>query len=415
MKGTKISDLRLLKNIVNNAFDSAQGKRNTYKYEKVLFRDKRLKKLNDIIKHQVVSMIGKVESTKNEGCLSEMSVVSSSFDGFMHLSETKFCKIDIIQNSYENNRQTQPTNYEQNSINELYEEKEIEPVAIDLLENDSACGTSDSIFLMNLKLSHSKDRLKSMLQNKAISNKLFLKLLKMYSWSGEDFFENSDNRDVSAAIITRFCADIERREHLKYSIQGFIYIILRCKEHSLLDAIAYLEPLQKSFKNNRKNQNYNIITAIATHNLTSHLVLNMLIKKADPYVKTLIAMRTDCDASMQTILYEDGDEKVTEALSHNVNLDKKIIKLLVENDLCAKNIAKNIRLNDEIFDMLIKKYSSQLARNNSISFDMQKKLFEKNHEYTKIALASNKNIDDHSMANLLFNGSKDINFDIFIN
>ncbi|MFA6138869.1 MAG: hypothetical protein WC667_12420 [Sulfurimonas sp.] len=298
---------------------------------------------------------------------------------------------------------------------ENYEEEEIESAAIDLLESDAACETYDSTFLMTLKFSHNKYKLKSMLQNRTVSNKLFLKLLKMYSWSSENFFENSDNRDVSAAIIARFYVDIERSEHIRYSTQGFIQMILRCKEPSLLDAIAYLEPLQKSFKSDAKDQNYSIITAIATHNLTSSSVLNMLIKNADSYVKTLIAMRTDCDDAMQTTLYEDGDEIVTEALSHNVNLDKKIVKLLVKNDLYAKNIAKYIRLNDEIFDMLIKKYSSQLARNNSISFDMQKKIFEINNEYTKIALASNKNIDDHSMANLLFNGSQDINFDIFAN
>ncbi len=415
MHRTKINELQLLENIINNAFDIAEGKQNTYKYEKVLFGDKKLKKLNDIIKHRVVSMIGKFEPVKNEGRFSEICGVSSSFNRFMNLSKTKFSKMEIAQNSYENNQQTELIHYEQNSINELYKEKETEPVSIDSLENDSVCETEDSTFLMNLKLSHSKDKLKSMLQNKVISNNLFFKLLKMYSWSGEDFFENSDNRDMSVAIITRFYTNIERKEHIEYSTQDFIYIILRCKEPSLLDAIAYLEPLQNSFKSNRKDQNYNIITAIATHNLTSPSVLNMFIKKADPYVKTLIAMRADCDASMQTILYEDGDEIVTEALSHNVNLDKKIVKLLVKNDLCAKNIAKYIILNDEIFDMLIKNYSSQLARNNSISFDMQKRIFEKNNEHTKMALASNKNIDDHSMANLLFNGSQDINFDIFVN
>lgn len=295
---------------------------------------------------------------------------------------------------------------------ENYEAEEIEPTTINLLKNDSSC---DSTFLMNLKLSHNKYELKSMLQDRTISNQLFLKLLKIYSWSNEDFFQNSDNRDMSAAIIDRFCTDIERRECIKYSTQGFIHIILRCKEPLLLDAIAYLEPLQKSFKSEVNDQNYSIVTAIATHSLTSPSVLNMLIKNADTYVKTLIAMRTDCDEFMQTILYEDGDEAVKEILSQNINLNKKIVKLLIKNDLYAKNIAKNIRLDDAIFDMLIKNYSSQLARNNSISFEMQKKIFEINNEYTKIDLASNKNIDDYSMANLLFNGSQDINFDIFLN
>ncbi|MFA6191163.1 MAG: hypothetical protein WC665_02325 [Sulfurimonas sp.] len=397
------SDLQLLENIINNIFDIAEGKRSTY--EKVLCKDKKIEKLNDIVIHRLASMI----STKKKDIHPIEEVTLS------HNNESKLDKIGEIQNTYEDNQHSRLINNKHNAINEPYKEEKVESVPTNMLKNDFTSETDDDTYLMILKLSHNKYKIKSLLQNSAISDKLFLKLLKMYSWSNENFFENNDNRDVSAAIILRFYADIERHSHVKYSVQGFVRIIVQCKEPLLLDAIAYLEPLQKSFKSDAKDQNYSIITAIATHSLTSPSVLNMLVKKASSYVKTLIAMRTDCDDSMQKILYEDGDDIVTEALSHNENLDKKVVKLLLKNDLYAKNIAKHIRLNDEIFDMLIKKYSSQLARNYSISFDMQKKLFEINNEYTKIALASNKYIDNYSMVNLLFNGSQDINFDIFIN
>jgi len=74
----------------------------------------------------------------------------------------------------------------------------------------------------------------------------FLKLLKMYAWGGEDFFENDDNRDVSAAIILRFYKDIERNHNVQYATSGFIHLLAQTDNQELIRAILELEPLQKN-------------------------------------------------------------------------------------------------------------------------------------------------------------------------
>jgi len=247
------------------------------------------------------------------------------------------------------------TPYEQIKSDELYARKCVEFVDIDVFEKELACGLDEETLLMSLKLSHDTTRLKSFLQNSMISNTLFLKLLKMYAWGGEDFFENNDNRDVSAALIVRFYENIERNHNVQYATLGFMHLITQTKETSLIEAIAALAPLQKSLNGDAKDANFSIITAIATHYLTPKALLETLIKKSNSYVRTLIAMRADCDVMMQKSLYESEDVAVRESLSHNVQLDKSIAKIMRNTPVHAKNIAKYIHLDEELFGMLVEK------------------------------------------------------------
>ncbi|MGE4396868.1 MAG: hypothetical protein AB7D34_05365, partial [Sulfurimonas sp.] len=78
------------------------------------------------------------------------------------------------------------TPYEQNISDELYEKhsRDIEFISIDVLERELAKHIDANTLLMSLKLSRDKERLKSFLKNSMISDELFFKLLKMYSWGG---------------------------------------------------------------------------------------------------------------------------------------------------------------------------------------------------------------------------------------
>jgi len=312
------------------------------------------------------------------------------------------------------------TPYEENSSEELYKKSKesgsgLEFISIDVLEKELASHIDADVLLMSLKLSHDKDRLKSFLQNSMISDELFLKLLKMYSWSGEDFFENDDNRDVSAALILRFYKNIERNHNVQYSTLGLMHLVVQSKDGVLIEAISELEPLVKSLKNDNKDSKHSIITAIATHHQTPEDVLRRFIKDSTPYVQTLVAMRKNCCLDMQQSLYETQSEMVHEALSHNVNLDIEIVVKLLDNPKYAKNIAKNILLNDEIFQMLLEDYKKELAQNESLSPQMQERLVSYHDEDISIALASNEHLSMHVEAELLCEDSHDINYAIYSN
>jgi hypothetical protein len=148
------------------------------------------------------------------------------------------------------------TPYEQNSSDKLYEEKKgITFIAIDALEKELAIYIDADTLLMSLKLSHDKDRLKDFLTNSMINDELFLRLLKMYKWNGDNFFDTDDNRDVSAALIMRFYENIERKHNVQYAALGLMHLSSQIKSEKLIEAVADLEPVQQTMHVGAKEAN----------------------------------------------------------------------------------------------------------------------------------------------------------------
>ena len=307
------------------------------------------------------------------------------------------------------------TPYEQIESEKLYEKKIGEFISIDILENILAQTIDEDTLLMSLKLSHDKQRVKSFIQNSMISDTLFFKLLKLYSWNGEDFFENDDNRDVTASLIRRFYKDIEKNHNVEYATLGLMHLIVQCKDTKLIEAIVALEPLQKSLKNENKDSKFSIVTAIATHQYSSKSIISMLIKNANSYVKTLIAMREDCDYTLQNRLFNNGAKEVLEALSYNSLLDKRLVNFFFKENIYIKNLAKYLILDDELFELFFPEYAQELAENESLTYELQKKLVSLHTDNVRLALASNPNIQEKFVNELVSEGSMDVSFAIYKN
>jgi len=257
------------------------------------------------------------------------------------------------------------TPYEQNRSNELYETKNIESMNIDVLEKALVDAMDDDVLLMSLKLSHDKERLKAFIQNAMISDALFFKLVKMYSWSGEDFFENDDNRDVSAAFISRFYENIERNHNVQYATTGFIHLVNQLKDAQILNAIADLEPM-------------------AYH----------------PKILCAIAMSSHITSKMQEKFYRMNTRVVYEALSFNKRLIPSLVKDFMEDEELGANVAKSIQLTQELFASL-QKYASSLAGNESLDLGMQKELLALKNDAVNLSLASNSSLKQEIVSTLL--------------
>lgn len=273
------------------------------------------------------------------------------------------------------------TPYEQNISEALYKEhsQSVEFVSIDALERELAKYIDANTLLMSLKLSRNKERLKSFLKNSMIDDALFFKLLKMYSWGGEDFFENDDNRDVSAAIILRFYQNIERNHNVQYATTGFMHLVAQTKSTQLLKAISLLEPI-----------------------------------KYNPKIQYAIAMNIQCDDEMQELLFKTNDSNVLEALSQNRNLKRELIEEFLKDEKLGRNVAKNIKLTDELFE-LFQTNRIGLALNESLTLEMQKKLLSYGDEEISYALALNNGIDEEILHLLLESTSEEIKSALYEN
>lgn len=308
---------------------------------------------------------------------------SRAFSQEEFFTQVKFHKLDVVTEYNEDvvyvleGRMISP--YEQNLSDELYEKKSCEFIDIDHFEKLLAEQIDNETLLMSLKLSNDTKRLKSFLQNGCIEDALFFKLLKMYSFSGEDFFENDDNRDVSAALIGRFYENIERNHNVQYATTGIFHLIEQTESQQLLEAIAQLEPVKKHPK---------IIKALALHPKLPKSVQKMLVKK--------------------------GDNIAKEAMAYNVNLEKNIAKELIKDETLAAIVAQNIRLDEELF-MLLDDYKLFLAANKTADTSMQRRLLACNDSEINAALAENECLDAEVCEALISLESEEIKRKLYAN
>lgn len=269
--------------------------------------------------------------------------------------------------------------YEQNESDRLYEQKDIAFVSIDELEREVADAIETDTLMMSLKLSHDKERLKDFLTNTAIPDEVFLKLLKLYKWGGEDFFDNDDNRDISAAFIERFYENIERNHNVAYATTGFYHLVNQSDDARLLNEIYTLEPI-----------------------------------KHHPRIKQSIALNINTDDALQRRLYKSGDRDILKALARNKRLSLFIIKEFLDDEELAEMMAKNIELDATLFEML-KGYKAALALNQSLSIEMQKTLLELGEYDINYALAHNDFLNESIIKSLFELKDKDIDKALYQN
>lgn len=274
------------------------------------------------------------------------------------------------------------TPYEQIDSDALYEKhsKDLNFISIDAFEKELAQYIDADTLLMSLKLSHDKQRLKSFIQNTMLSDELFFKLLKMYSWSGEDFFENDENRDVSAALILRFYENIERNHNVQYATTGILHLVGQTKSPQLLKAISLLEPI-----------------------------------KFHPKIECAIAMSFYCDEEMQERLFKKAkNPRVLEALSLNENLKPSLVTEFLKDEELGVNVAKSVKLTDELFELCIDKKVG-LALNETLTLGMQEELLALKDEEVSYALSLNDNIHQKILNQLLQSTNKEILSNIYTN
>lgn len=280
---------------------------------------------------------------------------------------------------------------EQDTLDRLYAEKAAPIIEIEALEKWLCSAIDADKLLMSLKLSGDRDRLMGYLQNPHISNALFLRLLALYDWEGVGFFESDDNRDITAALISRFYENIERNHNVQYANMGIMHLLNQSHDVALTETIALLAPLQTALKEGCDNSTQKILNAIALHPSTSSKVLKQWLKRGNDDIQMLIAMRHDLDLSLQQYLITLEKPVIKETLSLNQQLEHQVaLELLKE---FPENIAKHIRLDEMLFDDLLEQYDFALAHNPTLTLAMQRRLLDRGVEVQAV-LAGNAAIAD---------------------
>jgi len=292
-------------------------------------------------------------------------------------AQVHFHKLSLVRELDENvdvvleGRMMSP--YEQNLSDELYERGGCDFIPIESFEKLLAQKIDADTLLMGLKLSNDREKLKNFLQNSMLDDALYFKLLKMYNWGGEDFFENDDNRDVTAALIGRFYENIERNHNVQYATTGIYHLIAQTSNAELLEAIAALEPL---------HQHPKMVEALARHEKVPTVVLKRFLKKDSRVAK--------------------------KAMAYNPKLPKGIVQELFKEQEYREILARNVVLDEALFEDFLA-YKTALAQNESLTRQMQQKLLDLDEQALNFALAANKALNKEILAALLEKGDEELN------
>lgn len=259
------------------------------------------------------------------------------------------------------------------------------------------CGSIEpNRLLMSLKLSNDQERLVDFIQNPYIGDSLFFKLLKLYDWQNEGFFDNDSNRDVTASIIGRFYQDLERNHNVQYAMSGLAHLIERYGTGELIEAISELSPIQKELKNPGDRSLFGVLDAMAIHPQTNERILRVLMQERSE----ILAQRVPL--SLEKELLALNDPSINALLASNESLSQEAAFHLEAG--YSETIAAHVRLDDERFDRLMMTHSSALASNRSLTSAMQQRLSESDDTAVLKALCMNPSVDERFLTALCERG-----------
>ncbi len=281
---------------------------------------------------------------------------------------------------------------EQDESTRLYELGVVPIVAIEGVEQWLCSSIEPNRLLMSLKLSRDQERLVDFIQNRYISDELFFKLLKLYDWQGEGLFDNDTNRDVTAALISRFYKDIERNHNVQYAMSGLTHLIQKYGTTQLIDAISELSPIAKEFKQPNDRTLAGVLDAMALHPQTSEKLLLKLMGERSEFLARRVPLALEAE------LLALENEMIYQLLAYNETLSAEGADRL--EAVHPQVIAQSFPLDEERFDRLVSDYAVNLASNTTLSGSMQETLMGLDEVGVNTALASNASIDPHLLAKL---------------
>ena len=279
----------------------------------------------------------------------------------------------------------------------IYElsKKQVQIIQIEKLEEEFSSNLDIDSVLMAIKISKDSDRLLKLLNNNFFSDDIFVKLLKLYDFKGDDIYDSDDNRDVCTKIVERFCSLIETNHNIQYAPIGVYYTALETSNPNLLDVIYNMPDYVISAKNAQKDQPLSLKEVVALNPNTSKTTQIQILKNSKINELRFLGLNDSINQMIQKKLFEKNIDEISLSLIKANNYDDSFIDDFMKNDTLKKAFLKNAILNDELFEILFENLDDvsiiYLSSNETLNEEMINKIFEKKIDNANINLLINKN------------------------
>ncbi|MEA3512596.1 MAG: hypothetical protein U9R37_03245 [Campylobacterota bacterium] len=292
----------------------------------------------------------------------------------------------------------------------------IEVITIEKIEKEFSENLDIDSIVMAIKISKDKERLIKLLKNRYFSDDIFVILLKYYDWEKQGLHDTDENRDVSTAIVSRFCSLQETNHNIQYAPIGVYYTALETTNAKLLEIIYNMPMFRISDKNTVENQPHTLKEVVALNPNSSKTVLMQILKDANLEELKFLSLNESINKFISNKLFTLGDKTIIENLikSNNISLDN--IYNCLENKLFKKQVLKYINLTDELFEKLCKDIGDidvvYLSSNETLTKEQIEVLFLFEIDSVNINLLKNKNCSMEKIKEFLEKDDKIYNITI---
>ncbi len=256
-------------------------------------------------------------------------------------------------------------------------------------------GINDDELLMGIKLSNDQERIFRFLGNENISEELFVKLLMMYTWNGED--DDRNDRDVIMFTLKRYINIKPNEADLLYSYLTLRRLATEAKNPKLLLALIGFPNFEFLIRGKEK---VTLCETIARNEQLNKEVIIKLVSLRDNRVNVALAGNAYVDTALLHTLLAKDDEQINESLATNTNIDNEIFKTLLNKknkvvqllllsqsiDRERLGLVESINLDTNVF--------ATLGANERLDEDVIDKLITQENETLISHLAENETINE---------------------
>lgn len=303
----------------------------------------------------------------------------------------------------------------EDSIYEL-SKNQVQIIQIEKLEEEFSSKLDIDSILMAIKISKDNDRLIKLLNNNFFSDEIFIKLLKLYDFKGDDIYDSDDNRDVCTKIVERFCSLVETNHNIQYAPIGVYYTALEASNPNLLDVIYNMPEYCISAKNAQEDQPLSLKEVVALNPNTSKTTQLQILKNSKINELKFLALNESISTMIQTKLFEKDIEEISLCLIKANNYDDTFVDRFLENKNLKKEFLKKAVLTQELFDKLFKNLDDinmiYLSSNLSLSEKMIYDILQKDIDNANINLLKNANCPKDKIEEFLKKQDKIYNISI---
>ncbi len=251
-------------------------------------------------------------------------------------------------------------------ISEAIYARKVPSFRLETLEALIASRLQSKSVLMAIKLSKDQGRIYRLLGNPHIDEALFLGLLKLYEWSGEE--DDRYDRDVIMHTLRRYLEIKPNETDLLYSYHTLRRLVEKSDNTALLDALLTFP----GFTFRKRGEETTLYALIAKNRAIDETIAKRLQGMRDEKIDIALAANPACSIDILKYYFERNSAEIDYALASNPAIDDAIFEGLIRRGDTAVhtvllwdqplNIARFKRIEERINDKGLLVHLSQNER-----------------------------------------------------